>query len=101
MCPLGDGEIHTNLASVQVHSIQSFTSSTGIGSRFEVEEGKSTAPPTVSVQNHLDLLEGSVLAELLLQLALRGVETEPEHPNALTGFRVVTVADMTASGGHG
>lgn len=101
MGPLGDGEVNTNLASVQIHSIQSFTSSHGIGSRFIVEEGKSTTPPTVSVQNHLDLLEGSVLAELLLQLALSGVQTEPEHPNALAGLRVVTVADMTASGGHG
>jgi len=96
----GDAEVNSDLSSIQFDPIQSLPSFTGVVKRLEVDEGKTSAATTVPVQHNLTLLEGAELAELLLQLALGGVETEAEHTKALRLVRVLPIAIMAPAVGH-
>ena len=96
----GDAEVNSDLSSIQFDPIQSLPSFTGVVNRLEVDEGKTSAATTVPVQHNLTLLEGAKLAELLLQLALGGVETEAEHTKALRLVRVLPIAIMAPAVGH-
>ena len=61
---------------------------------LEVDEGKAPAAAGVTVEDHLDLLEGPELLELGLELPLVGVEAQPEHAEALAGLGVISVTLM-------
>ena len=100
MSSFGDAEVNSDLSSIQFDPIQSLPSFTGVVKRLEVDEGKTSAATTVPVQHNLTLLEGAKLAELLLQLALGGVETEAEHTKALRLVRVLSIAIMAPAVGH-
>ena len=101
MSSFGDAEVNSDLSSIQFDPIQSLPSFTGVVKRLEVDKGKTSAATTVPVQHNLTLLKGAKLAELLLQLALRGVEGEAEHPEAVGRGRVLAAALVTAAGRHG
>ena len=120
MGPLGDRVVHTDLPAVHLSSVQRILGLRGIVlGRFnvlilhrkriiirvyqilEVDEGKASAAARVTVENHLDLLEWAELLELGLKLPLIGVEAQSEHPKALAGRSVISVALVASSVGHG
>lgn len=66
MSSLGDGEVHPDLATIQLSSIQSFSSLSSILNILEVDEGKSPTAATVTIQHHIHLLQVAKLPELLV-----------------------------------
>ena len=118
MSPLGDGVVHTDLPAVHLSPIeslfglssiiltrillQSFLTGMNVNSYhiLEVDECKAAAAASVTVKDHLDLLEGPKLLKLSLELPLVGVEAQPEHAEALAGLGIVSVALVTSSVGH-
>merc|ERR1719350_2492888 len=66
MRSLGDGVVHSNLATIQLSSIQSFSSLSSILDSLEVDEGKPPTTTTVSIQHHIHLLQVAKLPELLV-----------------------------------
>ena len=67
---------------------------------LEIDERKATAAASVTVKDHLDLLEGPELLKLSLKLPLVGVEAQSEHAKTLAGLGIVSVALVAASVGH-
>ena len=67
---------------------------------FKIDEGKAPAAARVTIQHYLDLLQRAILLKLRLEFPLAGVQRQPEHPEALAGLRVVTVALVTSSARH-
>ena len=61
---------------------------------LKIDEGKASAAAGVTVEDHLNLLEGTKFLELCLKLSLVGVEAQPEHAKALAGLRVISVTLM-------
>jgi len=74
MSPFSDGKVHANTTSVNLLIGQCFLGSFGILLRFEIDKGKASGSSCLSVQDDCDLFQRSKFGELLLQLALRGVQ---------------------------
>jgi len=98
--PLGDGVVHTDLPAVHLSPIESLFGLSSIIHILEVDECKAAAAASVTVKDHLDLLEGPKLLKLSLELPLVGVEAQSEHAEALAGLGIVSVALVTSSVGH-
>jgi len=98
---LGDGIIHPDLAPIHLYPIHLIPSLGGILNILVIDESKSTAATRVSIQHHLALLQVSELAELLLQLPLRGVQTQPKHPQALVRLGLLPVPMVSPPVRHG
>ena len=67
---------------------------------LEIDECKAAAASSVTVKDHLDLLKGPELLKLSLKLPLVGVEAQSEHPEALAGLGIVSVALVASSVRH-
>jgi len=99
--PLSDRVVDSYLTTIQLYSIKSFSSLSSIIQGLVVEEGKPSATPTVTIQNHVNSFQAAILLKLLLQLPLRGVETQPKHPQALAWLGGIAVSIMAPTVGHG
>merc|ERR1719318_1273070 len=64
--PLGDGEVHPDLPSVQLRSSHGVTGLSRVLAVLEIEESKAPATAGVTVQDDLDLLKGSEFLKLCL-----------------------------------
>ena len=67
---------------------------------FIVDESKTSATASMTIQNNLDLLQSSKSLELCLQFPLTCVEAQSKHSKTLAWLRVISVALMTSSAGH-
>merc|ERR1719318_1874650 len=93
--PLGDAEVHSDGSSIHLLPVHLTPGLRSVSNILVVDKSKAPAASTVTVQDHLALLQLSKPAELLVQLALSGVKAQPEHPQALVGLRLLPVPVMT------
>lgn len=100
MGPLGDGEVHPDLPSVQLHSSHGVTGLSRVLAVLEIEESKAPATAGVTVQDDLDLLKGSEFLKLRLQFSLAGVETQAEDSETLAGLWGISGSLVTSPVGH-
>jgi len=92
---LRDGEVHANLLTIQLHTIHGVTGLGSVINALEVDECKSSAFAAESIHDDLDLLHGSELTELLVQVPLRGVQAQPEHAQTLGGLGIFPVRSVS------
>ena len=86
MRPLCDGEVHPDRLPVQLLAIHHLPRLRRIFDRLEIDKGKTSAATRVTVQDDLALLDAAEGAEVFLELPLRGVEAQAEHPETLVGL---------------
>jgi len=98
---LSDGVVHSDLTTIKLNTIQCFSGLGGILNVLEVEEGKASATPTVAIQHNIHPLQGAELLKFLLQLPLRSVQAQTEHPQAFAWLGSITVTIMAPAVGHG
>jgi len=94
---LGYGKIYTNLLPIELQAIHGVSGLSSVLRSFHVHESESSAFAAESIHHHLDLLNGAELPELLVQVPLGGVETQPEHAEALGGLRILAVGSVAVS----
>ena len=101
MSSLGDAEVHPDLLAVQLGVGHGVASLRSVLNLLDGDECEAPGPASLAVQHHGDLGDGAELAELLLQLPLRGVETQSEHPQTCVGLGRVSVALVSPPVAHG
>lgn len=80
--PLGDAEVNTYLLAIHLCIRHGIPGLCGVLNLVKGHECKSSGPSSLSIKDHGYLGDGAKFAELFLNLPLRGVEAEPEHPKA-------------------
>ena len=101
MSSLGDAEVYSDLLTVQFTVSHGIASLGSILNLLKCHKSKSSRSASLPIQHHCDLGDGSKLTELLLQLPLRGVETQTKHSQTCVGLGRVSVTLVSPPVGHG
>jgi len=98
---LGDAEVHPDLTPVHLRATHCVPCFSCIFYSLVVDEGKTSASATVTVQDNVHLLHRAKLAKLGLKFPLCCVEAEPKDAKTLAGVWVFPVAQMPSTRRHG
>lgn len=115
--PLCDGKVHPDGLVVDLHPSALLFGHLGLVRVLEIDKGE--APRSASLQpNRVSASQGAaplahlsvdddlharhcpVLAENVVNLVLRRVDVQPEHPQAVAGLRVVSGASVSPTAGN-